>query len=152
MYSDDVEIENKVALVNPEDSGRIAHWFWGGKPYQLAPGEAKAMVPFLADHARKHNPWLFVGDMTTNQAEFAKMQERAAQAKVDQARQDLEKSAELLRKAQAQQVQASTNRRAKEEEDRRLAEQEAEAQRIANQAEQEKLEAAKKAAGVKPKH
>lgn len=146
---EDIEQDDKVAVINPEGSGMPARWFWNGKPYEMAPGEVKTMKPFMAEHARKHNSFLQVADMAATQVELAKMQATSAKAREDAARQALEKAAEDLRRAQAQSAQAAANVKAKEEEDRRLAEQEAEAKRLAEKQEADRLAAAKRAAGVK---
>lgn len=151
---EDLEPEEKLVAVNPDDSGMVASWFWGGRPYELKPGEAKAMKPFMAEHARKHNPFLRVADAATSQVELAKMQKVSAQTLVDQKRRELERASEELRRATALEKKADANLKDKEEEDRKLALEQAEARQIAEQAEKDRVDAAKRsvnASAQKPK-
>lgn len=97
---------SKAAIHNPSEGedgqpGRVAHFSWGGAPYEIQPGETQLLDEHLVAHARKHNPWLKLMDESMGKKSFAESQVRLAEEDVARKSEILAQNTADLKKAQA---------------------------------------------------
>lgn len=135
---------DEMAVMNPADSGLTAHFGWAGKPYELKPGEGKVYPTYLANHARKHNPFLIIMQGEDSAAAFAESELKLAQHALDGELLKLEEQNKAVQRAQRRLQQADSNLKTKRQ-------QEIDAQNAERDRAQREQEAAKAAADLEAK-
>lgn len=73
-----------------ETPGKLAVFGWGGKNYEVKPGETQILDQHLAEHARKHNPHLIILDESMGALSFAESQVKLAEQTLDRLTKELE--------------------------------------------------------------
>lgn len=98
-----------------EVPGKLAHFGWGGKQYEIKPGETQILEDHLAAHARKHNPHLQIMDESMGALSFAESQERMAGEKVARLSKELEAKTGEFKRAQQELIAARSKLKAERE-------------------------------------
>lgn len=83
------------AVVRNPTENQTAHYGWGGKHYEIKPGEVVVLEQHLADHARKHNGFLELLDESLGKLS-------AAESKLKLLENDLELRSRELQEKTAQ--------------------------------------------------
>lgn len=105
----------RVPINNPTDSGKVAHFLWGGKPYQIQPGETQMMEEHLAQHARKHNNFLRLLDDSVGSMSYAESQVKICEDKVQSLSAELQTKTAELKRAQVEMLAARNRLKAEQE-------------------------------------
>lgn len=140
---------NRVALLNPSDSGRPAVFGIGGTFVTIEPGEIYLIPPGFVHHACKTNPFLVVMDTQNSATKYAEAEVSMAEKRVQEQEILLRKQTETLRAEQVRLSQSKANLKSKADEDARQAKANQDALDAERRQAEERQAAAKKAAGVK---
>jgi hypothetical protein len=90
-----------VADDGKDTPGKLAQFGWGGKQYEIQPGETQLLEPHLAEHARKHNRHLVILDESMGALSFAESQVKLAEANLDRLEKELAGKTAEFKRAQA---------------------------------------------------
>jgi hypothetical protein len=83
-----------------EVPGRTAIFGWGGQTYEIKPGEMRGLEEHLAQHARKHNPWLKLMDESDGALSVAECEVKIAEQDLSKVTQELQAKTTELKRAQ----------------------------------------------------